>query len=96
MGILLPKMWPVPTCHISWAIGTYWACLGIPGPGIPGHAWHAQRVQSRTCSSSESSKVQLSLKFGLGPRNLENSLISILLSLEISEIHATSTDLKKS
>ena len=88
MGMLLPKMWPVPTCHISWAIGTYWACLGIPG--ILGHAWHAHRVQSRTCSSS---MVQLSLKFGLGPRNF---LISIFLSLEISEIHATSTDFQKS
>ena len=83
MGMLLQKMWPVPTCQISWVIGTYWACLGIPG--------HAQRVQSRTCSM-----VQLSLKFGLGPRNLEIFLISIFLSLEISEIHETSTDFQKS
>ena len=34
MGMLLLKMCPVPTCQISWVIGTYWACLGMPG-----HPW---------------------------------------------------------
>ena len=66
MGMLLPKMWPIPTCHISWAIGTYWACLGIPW-----HPWHAQRVQTRTCSTLESSKVQFrSLKVQFSSKKL--------------------------